>query len=290
MANKKSLDQTRSFHTFLLLVIAMNILVFYLIDSKIIPRDSEFFLRITISRTIAVTMACLALGFSIWKGEDLRRKEIILWGFAIFVPILINAWIIQTSYISLGEYPLFFGFQKLCYIIFFILPIGAIWVNLVMLLLMTLEGVLFWALYSPQLYDTLISRGEPWFTICFAVAGFICFIFNYIYAARAKELTEARLHAGVYRKMASIAVSVNDQMNTPLQTIQNSLEYLEQSPTDVSLALDRIKPAFERIKKITSTFKQFDGAFNWEKSDLMDEKELLKEFKKQAALIRPRND
>lgn len=108
-----------------------------------------------------------------------------------------------------------------------------------------------------------IGVQEPWMTVMYVVASGILYNFrvNQLQSERKSATLQERVQ--MLSRFAHIVVNTQHQVNTPLQTIENSVNAIRKSQPELLTTLNLIDRSMERIRSVMKLFSLADANMVW---------------------------
>jgi hypothetical protein len=105
--------------------------------------------------------------------------------------------------------------------------------------------------------------GEPGAVVAFAIAGLFVLGFRFRQLELRDRVHKAREEATVARDLARSFLQIRDLMNTPLQTLELTLEWLRAEPSADQAVLDGAHHAVEQLRGLNQHLRKFETEVEW---------------------------
>lgn len=104
---------------------------------------------------------------------------------------------------------------------------------------------------------------EPWLTLMYVVVSGILYSFrsNQLKIERKSASLQERVE--MLQRFAQIVVNTQHQVNTPLQTIENSVSALRKKDPELTSTLTLIDRSMDRIRNVMNVFSLADTNMVW---------------------------
>jgi hypothetical protein len=223
------------------------------------------------SMPIWPSLASATLGAVLLVVLLLRRKaatiRVCSWLFLInSIAIAAALFVTHPYYAALGQKWVPFQANKLgCLITALLAP--SFWVGLASIATMAGLAVFQFYLFPGEVRENL-AVGEPWTTAAFAMSGVILLWYRLKRMEMERLLVVMHAEAAAIRDTARTFMRLRDLMNTPLQTIELSIEILRRKQGGLEPTLARMKSALKRLRKLNGLLAKYEARLNWEQNDL----------------------
>jgi hypothetical protein len=125
----------------------------------------------------------------------------------------------------------------------------------------------------PEPVRSNLPIGEPFPMIAFAVTGFLI-LWNRMYRIEVEQkLITKQMEAQSLHEIAQLCLRLRDRINTPLQTIEFSIELLKSQAPDSQKTVVRLKNALDRLKSINELLAYNEKKLTWNSIDLSFDQE-----------------
>jgi hypothetical protein len=140
-------------------------------------------------------------------------------------------------------------------------PLGAVWITAFALL--PIVETWTW----PADFVRRLPTGEPWLSTAFGVAAMGILLYSRRSVRLARELSAVKGERLAAERVASIALSVRDLANTPLQTLTSGLSLLRIDRAPAAAVLDSMERALAKLSVLRSALGRFEQHLEWRPQD-----------------------
>ena len=140
-------------------------------------------------------------------------------------------------------------------------PLGAVWITAFALL--PIVETWTW----PAEIVRRLPTGEPWLTASFGVAAMGILLYSRRNVRLARELSAVKGERLAAERLASMALSVRDLANTPLQTLTSGLSLLRMGHAPMAAVLDPMDRALAKLSMLRRALGRFEQHLEWHPQD-----------------------
>jgi len=194
----------------------------------------------------------------------------------ITLPGLGVLWGNQAALAHLGTPISSLSGPKLLFIALAVLVPGPYWVNAALMLMVAMETAAMWFLLDLGAHQVTVIPKEPWQTLMYGVVAVVLLYFRRRDEQMIRSLSRGQAKTEMLEMLAKIFLSIRDLSNTPLQTIELSVEILKRRPAESQYVLPALTNATRRLSQMNKIFSHLESQLSWDREDLMSEHEILR--------------
>ncbi len=112
-----------------------------------------------------------------------------------------------------------------------------------------------------------LPTGEPWLTTAFGVAAIGILLYSRRSVRLERELSAVEGERLAAQRLASMALSVRDLANTPLQTLTSGLSLLRMGQAPSAVVLDPMERALTKLGMLRRALGRFEQHLEWHPQD-----------------------
>ena len=169
----------------------------------------------------------------------------------------------------------FAGYKALSLVIAIIAPLPS-WIGYLMISLCLFIPPVQALVISPQVM-TIDHGSEPWFSMVYAIIGFV--IYNYrLDAQRAQmELLELRANENSFKNFSDVVLALRDLTNTPLQSLSLLVEMMKKNQITMDQASDALSKTTYKLWELASVLNEVQKKIpNFKNRTSMDSLDILR--------------
>lgn len=182
----------------------------------------------------------------------------------LLLPFLPIFWIAEATVMGLGQPWAPFVGEKLVMMATALLVPFPLWVGGALVAAFAGEALLFWWWAGLDGHSAVIATGEPWVSMIFGAVAIVMLIHRARTRRVEQEYLRARAEAETFEALARIFLSVRDQANTPLQTLEVGVQLLERRHPDAGPIAARMERALSRLRQLGETLARYPPPAGWE--------------------------
>ena len=126
------------------------------------------------------------------------------------------------------------------------------WVGLVSIFAYALSSLVQFEFFFPPEITARVDAAEPWPIVAFALAGVFALVYRFRGIQLEQEVYRLHAHNFAIKRLTNAFLNIRDQMNTPLQVIELSVDLLRTSKEPPKPLLDSIDRSVQSLIDINS--------------------------------------
>lgn len=112
-----------------------------------------------------------------------------------------------------------------------------------------------------------LAMDEPLSTFVYGGLALLLFFYRYRRYEMARQAARARAEAASLQRLAQSLLAVRDLTNTPLQTLQISVEMIERKHPELATQVGRMKRSLVRLAELEHLLARYETRIDWQRID-----------------------
>lgn len=198
------------------------------------------------------------VAFILWERRDASERQSLVAFLFLALPLLPIFWIAQSSAIGAGTpWSPFLGRKLLMLGLALLTPCSPRVAALLLGLFMA-ESIVLWHHLGLAHNTTALAVGEPWVTLLYFAASLVLVVMRWRKRRLERRLMEAEAQTEALRQLVRVSISVRDQINTPLQSLEVGLKLLSMRVPQEREAIVRMDRSLRTLIEMSHALQRWD--------------------------------
>lgn len=204
----------------------------------------------------ATTSGIVAL--VLWEKRNATERQSLIAFLILALPLLPIFWVAQSSAIGAGTpWSPFLGRKLLMLGLALLTPYSPRVAALLLGLFMA-ESIVLWHHLGLAHNATALAVGEPWVTLLYFAASLVLVVMRWRKRRLERRLLDAQAQTQALRQLVRVSISVRDQINTPLQSLEVGLKLLSMKVPREREAIMRMDRSLRTLVEMSHALQRWD--------------------------------
>ena len=222
-----------------------------------------------------VALACLIV--LLHRRDKLSFQTIQITIVALTLAVFPYIWVSQAAFAT-SHHPWipFYGFQITALAVAMFRYGNGVRFNVFLLASLTIEAAAFWWRFHLGSEPLLARSGYIWSVLLTGLCAATLLIARYQYERTLRRFIELEARAATAEMTARLFLTVRDQANSPLQTLEIGLALLKRQQPESALS-DALLSALKKLVDLHETFNARKAEIDWSQAEALADLERWKE-------------